>query len=220
MSYLSIIQELKQKFPDTQIIAVSKLQPIEKILNLKKQGHLDFGENYVQELIEKKKLINDIEIKWHFIGHLQTNKVKFIVGEVVLIHSVDSLKLAKAIDQEAKKKNITQSILIQVNVALEESKSGFSEETLLKVWPELCELKNINIKGLMTMPPLQNSAEQNVIYFQKLKNLRNVLNTSSNLSHNLIELSMGTSGDYLCAAQEGATMVRIGTLLFGERISQ
>lgn len=220
MNYLEIKSELSKISAGTKIIAVSKLQPIEKIKELRAKGHLDFGENYVQELLEKQKLINDSEVRWHFIGHLQSNKAKLIVGNVELIHSVDSLKLAQRIDQEAFKKKIIQKILLQVNVAQEDSKSGFSELELMNSWPELCMLKNIQIQGLMTMPPLQNLPEQNVIYFQKLKNLLNVLNTSKKLSHNLEELSMGTSGDYNCAAHEGATMVRIGTLLFGERISQ
>ena len=216
MDYLTIKKEIESKFPLARLIAVSKLQPVERILELYNNGQRAFAENYAQEFFEKQSLLPQ-DIRWHFIGHLQTNKLKFIIGKVDTIHSVDSLRLASEIDKMASKLNLKQNILIQINVSQEDSKSGYSEELFWKEIDQLTSLKNIQISGLMTMPPLQNEPEQNVIYFQKCSEILKRLHSLGKISQNCNELSMGTSSDYLVALNEGATMVRLGTILFGER---
>lgn len=215
-SSLSEIQsQLRSRNPKTEILAVSKLQSTEKIRQLFQLGQRKFAENYVQEAIEKQAELNDLrEIEWHFIGRLQKNKVKFVVGNFHLIHSVDSLDLAKTIDRKAHEAGLTQRILLQLNLAEEETKGGFTVENFAAVLPELKSLKSLEISGLMTMPPLFDNPEDARPFFKKLSNMRDQY--FSDLPH-LKELSMGTSSDYLVAAEEGATMVRLGTILFGER---
>lgn len=200
--------EIKKELKDTNLIAVSKTKPIEMIKEAYNLGIRDFGENKVQELLAKiDKLPKDI--KWHMIGHLQTNKVKDIVDKVYLIHSVDSIKLAKVIDKEANKKNIIPNILIEINIANEESKFGFKIEEIDNVIKEIKKLKNINIEGLMCIAPFTVNPEDNRKYFKQMNKLKE--------KYNLNILSMGMSNDYKIAIEEKSNYVRIGTKIFGER---
>ena len=193
---------------NTKLIAVSKTHPVDKIKEIYDEGIKDFGENKVQELLSKiDKLPSDI--RWHMIGHLQTNKVKYIIDKVYLIHSVDSVKLANIIDKEAKKKNINVNILLEINIANEESKYGFITNEIDNSIKEISTLENINIKGFMTVAPFTNSPEENRKYFKQMKELLN--------KYNYEILSMGMSNDYKIAIEEGSTYVRIGTKIFGER---
>lgn len=198
-----------------QVLAVSKLQPEEKIRSLANEGQKEFAENYVQELLTKQEALQDLKLSWHLIGHLQRNKVKMVVGRVALIHSVDSLDLAIEIDKRAEAAGLCQNILLEANVGGESSKSGFDPEKLKSVFEELLDLKNISVQGLMTMPPFVENPEDNRKYFVRLRELRDELEDIGGLF--LPELSMGTSQDYLVAIEEGATWVRIGTSLFGTR---
>lgn len=229
-SYLSGFLKVKQQIEeacqrsnrlpsDVTLLAVSKLQPEEKIVDLYQLGHRQFGENYVQEATTKiENLKSHQDIFWHLIGHLQKNKCKYVVGKFNLIHSVDSLDLARALDKECAKKKCTQAVLLQVNIAKEDSKSGFFAEELVKLWPEISELKHLQIEGLMTMPPLYEDPENARSDFRNLKLLLQQLrNNNTKPCHTLKHLSMGTSHDYHIAIGEGATIVRLGTILFGER---
>jgi len=179
-------------------------------------GIRDFGENKVQELVEKAQQLPK-DIRWHMIGHLQRNKVKYIVDKVYLIHSVDSLRLAEEISKEALKKNVTVNILIEVNVAQEESKFGLKTEETAALVEQISALPGICVKGLMTIAPYVENAEENRQYFRNLKQL------SVDIMHKNIDnvtvgsLSMGMSGDYCVAVEEGATYIRVGTSIFGER---
>ena len=204
---------------EVTLIAVSKTKPVEMIQEIYDAGCRDFGENKVQELCEKiEQLPNDI--KWHMIGHLQRNKVKYIIdNHVSLIHSVDSYRLAEEINIQAKKKNVIVPILVEVNIAMEESKFGISPEDAIALVEQIAELKNVKIEGLMTIAPYVVDAEENRLYFRKIKQLsvdignKNIDNVSMKI------LSMGMTGDYMVAIEEGATMVRVGTGIFGERNS-
>lgn len=209
-------QESGRDADSVQLIAVSKTKPLTDLQQAYACGCRDFGENKVQELVEKYEQMPK-DIRWHMIGHLQRNKVKYIVDKVYLIHSVDSLRLAEEISKEAVKKQVTVSILIEVNVAGEESKFGTTvEETYLLV-KEIAKLPGICVKGLMTIAPFVENAEENRLYFAKLKQIyvdiihKNIDNVF------MEELSMGMTGDYEVAITEGATYVRVGTGIFGER---
>ena len=202
--------------PKIKVIAVSKLQSTEKIKKLIRAGYTNFGENYVQEALPKIEELKSEKINWHFIGKLQKNKAKLVVGKFHLIQSVDSLDLAKVIDKQAQNKNLIQDVLLQVNVANEESKNGFSMDELKADLTALIALKNIKICGLMTMPPLSNQPNENQPFFKKLRQLQSEYKS---VIPSLSELSMGTSHDYQIAIQEGATMIRLGTILFGARPS-
>ena len=198
------------------LIAVSKTKPIPMLMEAYDAGARDFGENKVQELVDKiPKLPQDI--RWHMIGHLQRNKVKYIVDKVYLIHSVDSLRLAEEISKEATKKHITVRILLEVNVACEETKFGTTSDEVVKLAEEIAKLPGISIQGLMTIAPYVENPEENRKYFHKLKQLsvdiksKNIDNVCMNV------LSMGMTGDYRVAIEEGATYVRVGTGIFGER---
>ena len=179
-------------------------------------GVRDFGENKVQELMEKIPEMPG-DVRWHMIGHLQRNKVKYIVGKVFLIHSVDSLRLAEEISREACRQNTDVNILLEVNVAEEESKFGITLEETEELVRKASELPGIHVCGLMTIAPFVENAEDNRQYFRKLKQLsvdigrKNIDNVSMNV------LSMGMTGDYPVAVEEGATCVRVGTGIFGER---
>lgn len=198
------------------LLAVTKTQPIEAMEEVFNQGLIYFGENKVQEFNQKYDEFSE-RVKWHFIGHLQTNKVKNIIGKVELIHSVDSLRLAEEINKQSNKKNCITNILIEVNVALEESKFGISVNNLESFLHEIGELEHINVKGLMTVAPFVENPENNREIFRKMKGLL-VDNNNKNI-HNICmtELSMGMSNDYKVAIEEGATIVRIGTDIFGKR---
>lgn len=213
------LKDVVLKASPAKILAVSKLQPAEKIRWLYSQGQRLFGENYVQEALEKQEALSDLpDIQWHLIGHLQKNKAKMVVGRFYLIHSVDSLELAQVLSRQCEQKKLEQNILIQVNLAEEESKEGFSRQTLQAHWPELTKLPHLHIFGLMTMPPLTETGVEVRPYFVELRELCEHLKATTNLNtHPMSELSMGTSHDYSVAAEEGATIVRLGTILFGER---
>ncbi len=211
------ISDIHLPSSSAKILAVSKLQPIDKIRELYDLGQRDFAENYAQELLEKKQSLAELtEIRWHFIGHLQKNKAKFLIPFVDRIHSVDSLELAQYLDKKNSeiRPQQKQKILLQINVSQEDSKGGLSSDQLLKNIAEFKKLEHVKICGLMTMPPLVNNDEQNRVYFHELKKL--MVSIGKDLPE-AVELSMGTSSDYLVAAQEGATWLRLGTILFGER---
>ena len=199
------------------LIAVSKTKPVSMLEEVYTTGIRDFGENKVQELSDKFEILPK-DIKWHMIGHLQTNKVKYLMDKAYLIHSVDSLKLAKEIEKQAEKANRIVDILIEVNIAEEESKFGLAKEEVLALIKEISLFPHIRIKGLMTIAPYVENPEDNRLYFRQIKQLsvdidsQNIDNVSMNI------LSMGMSGDYMVAIEEGATMIRVGTSIFGERV--
>ncbi|MCI8280438.1 MAG: YggS family pyridoxal phosphate-dependent enzyme [Lachnospiraceae bacterium] len=201
---------------EVTLIAVSKTKPVSMLQEVYQAGIREFGENKVQELSEKQPSLPQ-DIHWHMIGHLQRNKVKYIVGTVSLIHSVDSLRLAEEISSQAVKKSLCQDILVEVNIAQEESKFGISKEETFQLVENISKLPNIHICGLMTIAPFVENPEENRIYFRKMRDL------SVDIAHKNIDnvdmdiLSMGMTGDYMVAIEEGATMVRVGTGIFGER---
>lgn len=212
--YEKIKAEIQKISPNAKLVAVTKKQPIEKIEFLYKLGHSVFAENYVQEFLEKKKKLEHLKLEWHLIGPLQSNKVNKIVGFVDFIHSVDSIELAKKIDVAAQNLGVKQKILLQINIADEESKSGMTVDIFRMHKNQFFDLKHILICGFMTMPPLANSAEESKKYFKILKEIQ--LQTKSEYD-SVNELSMGTTQDYVVALQEGATMIRIGEALLGAR---
>ena len=201
---------------DITLIAVTKTIDIERMTELFNLGVCNFGENKVQELLEKYPFFSK-DIKWHFIGHLQTNKVKYIIDKVCMIHSVDSLKLAEEIDKYAKKFGLVMDILIQVNVSGEESKFGIKPEELNSLLEKISKLYNISVKGLMTIAPFSENPKYNKLYFAKMQKLLvdNRLKTFDNIYMNF--LSMGMTNDYEVAIEEGANLVRIGSAIFGAR---
>lgn len=198
------------------LIAVSKTQPVSAIEEAYALGIRDFGENKVKEMLGKEPQL-PADIRWHLIGHLQTNKVKSVLSNTVLIHSLDSLKLLDAVDFEAMKQKITVEGLLEVNVAEEESKFGFHPSELWELLNRLRQYKNLRIRGLMTVAPFTTNAENNREIFRKLKEISidTKWNTLDNISMDI--LSMGMTGDYSVAIEEGAAMVRVGTGLFGAR---
>ena len=201
---------------EVTLIAVSKTKPVEMLQEIYDENIRDFGENKVQELCSKMEQLPS-DIRWHMIGHLQRNKVKYIVGKVELIHSVDTYRLAEEINIQAKKQNVIVPILVEVNIAHEESKFGISAEDAILLVEEISRLENIRIKGLMTIAPYVENPEDNRLYFRKIKQLSvDIINKNiDNVSMEI--LSMGMTGDYMVAIEEGATMVRVGTGIFGER---
>jgi pyridoxal phosphate enzyme (YggS family) len=216
-AYKSIKEELDVK--QVTLVAVSKIQPVEAILKLYELGQRDFGENYVQELVDKQSTLPK-DIRWHFIGHLQSNKVKYIAPFVQLIHGVDSLKLLKEINKEAAKNNRVIDVLLQVHIAQEETKFGLDEEELSLIISEFENLKiqNVKVCGLMGMASFSDDLEKVKSEFRYLKNLFNQCAEKFTIHHSPFTiLSMGMSGDYKIAIEEGSTMVRIGSLLFGAR---
>ncbi len=221
MTIKSNIKDLLTELRDTQakLIAVSKTQPIENIREAYETGHRIFGENKAQEMTTKYQALPK-DIEWHMIGHLQTNKVKFIAPFVALIHSVDSIKLLEEIDKQGKKAGRTIPCLLQVHIAEEETKFGFDADEVVSLLSgsSLLQLKNIEVKGLMGMATFTENEELIRKEFRSLKRLFNNLNESKLPSNvKMEELSMGMSSDYKIAVQEGSTYVRIGTAIFGER---
>ena len=213
------IEDAKSSSPygqDITLVAVSKTHPVTDIMEVYQEGHRDFGENRVQELIPKYEVLPK-DIRWHMIGHLQTNKVKYIIDKVCMIHSVDSLHLAQVIDKEAEKHDIIMPVLFEVNIGEEESKSGVSADELPDLVLESSLLPHIRVCGLMCVPPVVTDEAENRKYFQALRNLsidikdRNIDNITMNV------LSMGMSDDYQTAITEGSTIVRVGTGIFGMR---
>lgn len=203
--------------PDSvTLVAVSKTKPVSDIEEVYACGIREFGENKVQEMNEKQKVLPK-DIHWHMIGHLQRNKVKSVVGSTVLIHSVDSLRLASEISKEAQKQDIIAEILIEVNVAKEASKYGFMPEETPNAVIEMSKLPNILIKGLMTSAPFVENAENNREYFKNLRELAVDIQRKKLDNVSMDFLSMGMTNDYITAIEEGATHVRVGTAIFGNR---
>ena len=213
---MSACERAERDAAEVTLIAVSKTKPLPMLKEAYDAGVRDFGENKVQELMDKIPQFPE-DVRWHMIGHLQRNKVKYIVDKVWLIHSVDSLRLAEEISLQALKKGVEVNILVEVNVAQEESKFGTTEQEALALVEEIAKLPAIHIQGLMTIAPFVEDAEENRTFFRKLKQLsvditrKNIDNVSMNI------LSMGMTGDYTVAVEEGATCVRVGTGIFGER---
>jgi len=220
MNIAENIQQLKKDIPqNVSLVAVSKTKPIEDIMEAYHAGHSIFGENKVQELTQKYEALPK-DIKWHFIGHLQTNKVKYIVPFVSLIHSVDSFKLLKTIEKEAQKINRKVNCLLQMHIAKESTKFGldFTELSDILESEEVKNLKHVNICGLMGMATLTDDDEMIRSEFEYLKRtFDDVKNIYFPGSDTFKELSMGMSGDYQIAAEEGSTMIRIGSIIFGDR---
>ena len=216
---LSIIEEAKKDSPyhqDVTLVAVSKTHPAEDIQEAYDAGIRDFGENKVQELMSKIDVLPQ-DIRWHLIGHLQRNKVKYIIGRTFLIHSVDSLRLAEEIEKESAKHQVVTHILVQVNVSKEESKSGIETEQAIDLIRAISEMKHVQVEGLMTIAPEDENPENVRCYFHMLKKLSldiDALNID-NIFMNF--LSMGMSGDFVVAINEGSNLVRIGTRIFGAR---
>lgn len=201
---------------EVTLISVSKTKPAEMLQEAYDAGSRDFGENKPQEIREKYPQL-PTDIRWHMIGHLQRNKIKYIIDKVCMIHSVDSIRLAEAIDEEAKKHGIIMPVLIEVNVAEEESKFGVHLDEAEFLIRQISELSNIQVQGLMTIAPFTENAEDNRIYFRKLRNLYVDIKDKNIDNVNMCNLSMGMTGDYEVAVEEGATMVRVGTGIFGAR---
>lgn len=205
-----------RKAEDITLIAVSKTYPVAAIEEALTAGCHDFGENHVQELMQKIPMISQA-VNWHLIGHLQTNKVKYIIGKTALIHSVDSLKLAEEINKQSQKMDIITHILLEVNVAEEDSKYGFKIKEMTEVTKEISKMSHIFVDGLMTVAPFVENPEMNRTIFRKLYELSVDIQKQKfdNISTQI--LSMGMSNDYKIAIEEGATMVRVGTAIFGNR---
>lgn len=222
-NYLSVLNKIEETCDkcgrdkaSATLIAVSKTKPLEDLQEAYEAGARDFGENHVQELTWKIPAMPD-DVRWHMIGHLQRNKVKYIVGKVFLIHSVDSLRLAEEISKESVKIGVVSNILIEINASGEESKWGLDLDQTISLIREVAKLPGVCIKGLMTVAPYTENPESNRQYFKALKQLsvdieaQNIDNVYMNV------LSMGMTGDYLVATEEGATYLRVGTGIFGER---
>lgn len=201
---------------EVTLIAVSKTKPVEMLQEIYDTGIRTFGENKVQEMMDKEAVMPK-DIQWHMIGHLQRNKVKYLMGKAALIHSVDSMRLAEEISAQSVKHQVETDILVEVNIAEEESKFGINKEEAIQLVTDISKLPNIRIKGLMTIAPFVDDPEDNRKYFKQIKQLsvdiknKNIDNVSMGI------LSMGMTGDYMVAIEEGATMVRVGTGIFGER---
>ena len=201
---------------EVTLIAVSKTKPVETLQEAYDLGVRVFGENKVQEMADKYEVLPK-DIRWHLIGHLQRNKVKYIIDKAVLIHSVDSLRLAQTIEKEAKKHNLTAHILIEVNVAREESKFGIFPEDLEALVDEIAKLPHIQVDGLMTIAPFVADPEENRPVFRELRKLSVDITKKKVDNVTMSVLSMGMTNDYQVAIEEGATMVRVGTGIFGAR---
>ncbi|OQY01702.1 MAG: YggS family pyridoxal phosphate enzyme [Desulfobacteraceae bacterium 4572_130] len=202
-------------FRDISLIGVSKKKSVDTIIKGVNAGIKILGENYIQEAVEKIEKIGSIPCDWHFIGHLQSNKAKFAVKYFNLIHTVDTIKLAKEINKKAKKINKIQNILMQVNISEEKSKSGVLAKNSCSFAKEITNFKNISLNGLMCIPEFSYDPEKSRQYFKALFNIKNKIQNT--LKIKIKHLSMGMSYDFKIAIQEGATIVRIGTAIFGER---
>ena len=221
-NYLAIKEDVektakKSRFAqDVTLIAVSKTHPVSEMMEAYEAGARDFGENKVQELMDKIPEMPS-DIRWHMIGHLQRNKVKYLIGKVVLIHSVDSLRLAEEINKESEKAGVTTDILIEVNIAQEDTKFGTGKEEAIELVKAASKLPNIRIRGLMTIAPYTEDPEENRVYFSDLKNLSIDINALNIDNISMDFLSMGMSGDFIVAIEEGANFVRVGSKIFGPR---
>ncbi len=199
-----------------RLCAVSKTKPVEDIRAALAAGQHLFGENYVQEIQEKYEVLGD-SAEWHMIGHLQRNKVKYLMGKAALIHSVDSISLAEQIEKEAAKRDLTVRILLEVNIAEEDTKWGFSAEEAENAAKVIGQLPHVEVRGLMTSAPYTEDPESNRMHFRNLKALLDRIAAAHYPGVTADTLSMGMSGDYMVAVEEGATIVRVGTAIFGER---
>lgn len=205
-----------RKREEVRLISVSKTKPVSMLEEAYAAGSRDFGENKPQELKEKYGQLPD-DIRWHMIGHLQRNKIKYIIDKACMIHSVDSERLAEAISQEAGKIGIVMPVLVEVNIAREESKFGVYAEDTAKFIEKIARLPHIHVEGLMTIAPFVEVAEENRVFFQKLRKLHVDIKRKNIDNVSMCSLSMGMTGDYQVAIEEGATMVRVGTGIFGAR---
>lgn len=201
---------------EVTLVAVSKTKPIEDIQEVLKNNIYEFGENKVQEITYKYDALSK-DINWHMIGHLQRNKVKYIIGKVKLIHSVDSIRLAEQIEKESARNNCVTNVLIEINVANEQSKFGFLLEEAEDAIMQIAKMKHINLQGLMTIAPYVENPEDNRHFFHNLHNFFVDISNKNIDNVCMSVLSMGMTGDYQVAIEEGATMVRVGTGIFGER---
>lgn len=204
---------------EVKLIAVSKMNPYDAVADAFNAGLSIFGENKVQELTEKQEALGELNksLEWHLIGHLQSNKVKYIIGKVAMIHSVDSVKLAEEINRQSLKHENVTDILIEVNIADEESKFGITADNCEEIVREIAKFENIRIQGLMCIAPQTDNPEDNRKYFIKLRQLSVDIGSKNIDNVSMCELSMGMTGDYCVAIEEGATMVRVGTGIFGKR---
>ena len=201
---------------EVTLIAVSKTKPVEMLQEVYNEGIRDFGENYVQELADKIEIMPK-DIRWHMIGHLQRNKVKYHVGKVACIHSVDSLRLAEVINERSIKLGVVTEIMAEVNIAGEESKFGFTRDEVFDFAEKVSTMEGVKLVGLMTSAPYVNDPEENRQYFREMKSLSVDINEKNINNINITELSMGMTNDYIVAVEEGATHVRVGTAIFGAR---
>ncbi|MGA7877067.1 MAG: YggS family pyridoxal phosphate-dependent enzyme [Desulfoferrobacter sp.] len=200
-----------------KLIGVTKMVPIERIREGVEAGLKSLGENYVQEALEKIEALREFQISWHFIGHLQSNKAKMVVEGFDLIHTADRKSLAKELNRRARQQDKIIPVLLQVNVGQEETKSGTSSEEVGALFQYVSSLDALKVKGLMTLPPYLEDPEEVRPYFRQLRNLLDQLRQQASSPENLTELSMGMSHDFEVAIEEGATLIRVGTALFGER---
>ena len=202
---------------EVTLIAVSKTNPAERIREAYDLGVRDFGENKVKEMLGKEPQLPE-DIRWHLIGHLQTNKVKFVVGKVDMIESIDSVHLMDAVEKQAAKVDVTQDIMLEVNIGDEESKGGADKSEVLALARHTLECPHLRLRGIMCIPPATASDEENRRYFQETSQLFiDIKDELGDNGSNIDCLSMGMSGDYPLAIEEGSTMVRVGTALFGAR---
>jgi pyridoxal phosphate enzyme (YggS family) len=204
--------------PETvRLVAVSKTIPPKRVKEAIDAGVTILGENYIQEAREKINALSSYTVSWHFIGHLQSNKAKYAVRLFDLIHSLDSFKLARELDKQAKKINKVQEVLIQVNIGEESSKSGIYKQNTIELIEAIGYLENLSVKGLMTVPPFFDAPEKVRPFFADLRSLRDHIKNANLPNITMAELSMGMTGDFEAAIEEGATLVRIGTAIFGKR---
>ena len=201
---------------EVTLVAVSKTKPVSMLQEAYDAGARVFGENKVQEIMDKYDQLPS-DIQWHMIGHLQRNKVKYIIDKVAMIHSVDSLRLAQTIEQEAAKKDLVMPVLLEVNVAEEDTKFGLKVDEVLPLLEEISNFPHIQVKGLMTIAPFVENPEENRKVFRTLKKLSVDIGAKNINNVTMSVLSMGMTGDYQVAIEEGSTMVRVGTGIFGER---
>ncbi len=213
---LAACERAGRKREDVTLIAVSKTKPVEMLREIMDCGVVDFGENKVQEMCGKMEVITE-PLRWHLIGHLQRNKVKYIVDKAYMIHSVDSLKLAEEIQKEAAKREVVCRVLVEINIGGEETKSGVPKEEALSLVTEIAKLPNVKVKGLMTIAPPVEDPEDARGYFKDMKQTFEEIKAAGIPGVEMEELSMGMTGDFETAIEEGATMVRVGTAIFGAR---
>ena len=198
---------------EVTLIAVSKTKPVEMLQEVYNEGIRDFGENYVQELADKIEIMPK-DIRWHMIGHLQRNKVKYLVGKVACIHSVDSLRLAEVINERSIKLGVVTEIMAEVNIAGEESKFGFTRDEVFDFAEKVSTMEGVKLVGLMTSAPYVNDPEENRQYFREMKSLSVDINEKNINNINITELSMGMTNDYKIALEEGATIIRVGRKIY------